>query len=367
MKGDGGMSINHIDQPKAVRAGEELDLAKLEEYLAEHLPELQGSLVVNQFPSGFSNLTYLLRVGDYEMVLRRPPFGAQAKGGHDMSREYRILSRLVEVYPKVPRPLLYTDDESVIGAPFYVMERLKGLILRSSKAKEIGLSADVMRQLSEGFVDALAELHRLDYAAAGLGDLGKPDGYVQRQVEGWVERYLKAQTDDISAMNQIAEWMPKHMPPERGAALIHNDFKYDNLVLDPVNPARIIGVLDWEMATLGDPLMDLGTTLAYWVDPEDMPELQVLAFVPTFLPGNLNRAEILGRYAEATGADISDAVFYYVFGLFKLGVIAQQIYYRYKQGYTQDERFGMLIHAVRAVAATGIQALEKGRIANLSG
>jgi aminoglycoside phosphotransferase (APT) family kinase protein len=360
------MTLDQIDQPKAVRAGEELDLAKLEAYLSDNLPNFHGPIVVDQFPSGFSNLTYLLRAGDQELVLRRPPFGAQAKGGHDMSREYRILSHLIDVYPKVPRPLVYTEDTSVIGAPFYVMERLKGLILRSSKAKEIGLSADAMRQLSEALVDALADLHHLDYTAAGLADLGKPDGYVRRQVEGWIERYRKAQTDEIAAMDQIAEWMPLNMPPEKGAALIHNDFKYDNLVLDPADPSRIIGVLDWEMATLGDPMMDLGTTLAYWVDPDDTPELQALAFVPTFLPGNLNRAQIADRYAAATGAELSDMVFYFVFGLFKLGVIAQQIYARYKQGFTKDERFGALIHGVRAVSATGVKALDKGRIANLN-
>lgn len=359
------MTLDPIDQPKAVRSGEELDLAKLEAYLAAHLPKFSGPLVVEQFPSGFSNLTYLLRAGDQEMVLRRPPFGAQAKGGHDMSREYRILSHLADVYPKVPRPLVYSDDPEVLGAPFYVMERLKGLILRSGKAKEIELSADVMRQLSQSLVEALAELHCLDYAAAGLSDLGKPEGYVRRQVEGWIERYHKAQTDDIPAMTQIAEWMPQNMPSEKGAALIHNDFKYDNLVLDPANPARIIGVLDWEMATLGDPLMDLGTTLAYWVDSDDAPELQAMAFVPTFLTGNLNRTEIAAYYADVTGADISNAVFYYAFGLFKLGVIAQQIYYRYKQGFTKDERFGALIHGVRAVSATGVRALDRGRIGAL--
>jgi len=355
-----------IDQPKSVRAGEELDLGKLDGYLSKHLAGYSGPLVVEQFPSGYSNLTYLLRAGDQQLVLRRPPFGAQAKGGHDMSREYKILSHLIDVYPKVPRPLIYCNDESVLGAPFYVMERLHGIILRASKPKGLELTPDLMASLSESFVDALAELHRLDPAAAGLTDLGRPEGYVKRQVEGWIERYRKAQTDDIPAMEQLAAWMPEHIPAEAGTALIHNDFKYDNLVLNPDDLPQIIGVLDWEMATLGDPLMDLGTTLGYWVDPDDPPELKMLAFVLTALPGNLNRQQVVDRYTEKTDRDIPDAMFYYVYGLFKIGVIAQQIYYRFKHGFTKDPRFGALILGVQALSKTGTLALDKGRIHHLT-
>jgi aminoglycoside phosphotransferase (APT) family kinase protein len=357
--------MDWIDQPRAVREGEALDTAALQGYFAEHLPDFGGSVSVQQFPSGYSNLTYMLKVGDREVVLRRPPFGVQVKSGHDMGREYRILSHLIDVYPKVPRPLLYCDDERVIGAPFYVMERLQGIILRSSKPKGMDLTPAMMQQLSENFVDTLVELHRLDFQTAGLGDLGKPQGYVERQVEGWTRRYRSAQTDDIAAMDRIVEWLIAHMPPQSGAALIHNDYKYDNLVLDPGNPGHIIGVLDWEMATLGDPLMDIGTSLGYWVDPDDPAELKMLAFGVTMLPGNLTRSALLDRYAARSGCEVAHSLFYYVFGLFKIAVIVQQIYYRYKQGYTQDPRFAALILGVHTLANQAVLAVDKGRIDRL--
>lgn len=360
------MGLDWIDQAKAVRSGEELDVARLEAYLKEQLPSTGGPIVIEQFPSGYSNLTYLLRAGDQQLVLRRPPFGAQIKSGHDMSREYRILSHLQPVYPKAPRPLIYCDDESVIGAPFYIMERVQGMILRANKPKGLALTPETMQQLSNEFVETLAELHALDYAAAGLGDLGKPAGYVKRQVEGWIGRYEKSQTDNIAAMEQVGGWMTQHMPPEAGAALIHNDFKYDNLVLDPQDFPRIIAVLDWEMATLGDPLMDLGTSLAYWVDPDDPAEMNTLAFGLTTLPGNLTRQQIVDRYAETRRCDVSNALFYYVFGLYKVAVIVQQIYYRYKQGHTQDPRFAVLIMAVQVLSKTASLALDKNRIDRLT-
>lgn len=359
------MAADWIDPSRPVRSGEELDTARLQSYLGEHLPDLSGPLVVEQFPSGYSNLTYLLRVGERGLVLRRPPFGARVKSGHDMSREYHILSHLIDVYPRVPRPLLYCDDISVLGAPFYIMERATGAILRANRPEGMDLSPQVMRQLAEAFIDNLADIHAIDTQAAGLGDLGRPTGYVQRQIEGWIERYKKSQTDDIPAMEQVASWLAGHKTPEAGAALIHNDYKYDNLVLDPGNLARIIAVLDWEMATIGDPLMDLGTTLGYWVDPEDPPELKTIAFGLTALPGNLNRRELVERYAEKSGRDGSHVLFYYVYGLFKIAVIVQQIYYRYKHGHTQDQRFAALIMGVRVLAQTATLAIQAGRIYEL--
>ncbi len=361
------MSLAWIDQPRPVRAGEELNVEQLETYLSRHLPELGGPLSVEQFPSGYSNLTYLLRMGERGLVLRRPPFGAQVKSGHDMHREYHILSHLADVYPQAPRPLLYCDDESVVGAPFYVMERVEGVILRSSRPTGIDLSPEVMRGLSESCIDNLAAIHAVDFKAAGLDDLGRPEGYVQRQVEGWIGRYQKAQTDAIPAMDQTAAWLADHLPPESGAALIHNDYKYDNLVLDPNDLTRIKAVLDWEMATIGDPLMDLGTTLGYWVDPDDPPEMSALPFGPTALPGNLSRRGLVERYAHKSGRDVSQALFYYVYALFKIAVIIQQIYYRYKHGYTQDQRFATLILGVHVLAQTALLAIQKGRIDQLVG
>jgi aminoglycoside phosphotransferase (APT) family kinase protein len=361
------MGTEWIDRPKPVRPGEELDVGKLQAYLSAKLPDLVGPITVEQFPAGHSNLTYLLRVGERELVLRRPPFGAKIKTAHDMGREYRILKHLVEVYPRVPRPLLYCEDESVMGAPFYVMERLKGVILRAMVPRGLELSPTLMGSLSENFVKNLVDIHRVDPQEAGLGDLGHPEGYVRRQIEGWTRRYRKARTDDVPDVERAAAWLAENMPPEVGASLIHNDYKYDNLVLDPDDLSHIIGVLDWEMATVGDPLMDLGTTLGYWVDPDDPDEMLTMPFGLTTLPGNFNRRELAQRYAELSGHDLANILFYYVYGLFKVIVIVQQIYARYKAGLTQDERFAMLIYVVQVLGKTASLAIEKGRIDNLVG
>jgi len=356
------VGADRIDQPTAVRPGEELDLGRLQAYLSENMPDLVGPLVVEQFPSGHSNLTYLLRVGEREVVLRRPPFGARIKTAHDMGREYRILSYLVRVYPKVPRPLLYCGDEFVLGAPFYLMERLEGIILRTAQPKGLELTPALMRRLSENLIDNLVEIHQIDYEATGLACLGRPVGYVRRQIEGWIRRYQNARTDDIPEIDRVTAWLAEHILPAAGASLIHNDYKYDNLVLDADDPSRIIGVLDWEMATVGDPLMDLGTTLGYWVDPDDPPEVKFLVSSPTVMAGNLNRRELVERYAVQSGRDLSNILFYYVYALFKIAVIAQQIYARYKAGFSKDERFAVLIFAVRFLAKMAALAIEKGRI-----
>ena len=356
-----------IDQPTAMREGEALDVAPLHAYLKEHLPEASGTLVVEQFPRGFSNLTYLLRLGTREMVLRRPPFGANIKGGHDMEREYTILAGLSPVYPKVPQPVLYCEDVAVLGAPFYIMERVEGIILRARMPADMTPAPDLMGRIAEAFIDTFAELHAVAYDAAGLNELGRPEGYVQRQVEGWARRYQRARTDDIPAMERVATWLAEHQPVESGASLIHNDYKYDNLILDPTDWSQVIAVLDWEMATLGDPLMDLGSSLGYWVDPDDPPVMQQLQLSPTTLPGNPTRSDLVQRYAQASGRDVGPVVFYYVYGLFKLAVIVQQIYARYKRGHTQDARFAGLIEAVRGCGYTAVQAIEKGRIDRLYG
>ncbi|MGW8317615.1 MAG: phosphotransferase family protein [Candidatus Promineifilaceae bacterium] len=359
------MNTEWYDRSAPVRPGEELDQERLEEFLKDRLPNVSGPLEVAQFPKGYSNLTYLLRFPEQELVLRRPPFGANVKGGHDMGREYTILSHLVDVYPNVPRPLFYCSDESVLGASFYVMTRLRGIILRSNMPADMIPDPLLMSQIADSFIRNLVALHAVDYEAAGLAEMGRPQGYVQRQIDGWTRRYAKAQTDDVPEMDQVARWLAEHMPPETGAALIHNDYKYDNIVLAPEDWARIIGVLDWEMATIGDPLMDLGSTLGYWIEPGDPPEIQAMLFSPTTLPGNPSRAELVDSYAKLSGRDVSHLVFYFAYGLFKLGVIGQQIYYRYHQGYTEDPRFAGLIHAVRACGRLAVQAIEQGRIDQL--
>jgi len=360
------MQNDLLDQPQPTRPGEELDAARLGAFLKTRFPDVGGPLTVEQFPQGYSNLTYLIRVGDREMVLRRPPFGAKIKTAHDMGREFRILSHIERVYRKVPRPLAFCDDEAVLGAPFYLMERVEGVILRAQPPAGLALSPPLMRQLSMNFIENLVAIHDIDFVAAGLGDLGKPEGYVTRQVEGWTKRYQNARTDDLAEMERLAEWLNDHQPPESGAALIHNDYKYDNLVLDPRNWSQIKACLDWEMATIGDPLMDLGSTLGYWVDSDDPDDWQNQSFGLTTLPGNLNREELVEHYVKHSGHEVDHLIFYYSYALFKIAVIVQQIYSRYQQGLTKDQRFAHLIDLVRAASKTACLAIDKRRISRLS-
>ncbi|HJY29334.1 MAG TPA: phosphotransferase family protein [Pyrinomonadaceae bacterium] len=355
--------MSKTDRSSPVRAGEELPVEPLFKYLATHLPELSGPPVVEQFPSGFSNLTYLLRFRDRELVLRRPPIGAKIKTAHDMSREYRILSHLYPVYKKVPRPLLFCEDESILGAPFYVMERVEGIILRAKPPAQMDLSPAVMRTLSQTFIDNLGEIHELDYEAVGLGELGSPQGYVKRQVEGWTRRYYNARTDDVPAIERLADWLHANLPADSvKAALIHNDYKYDNLVLAPDDLGRVVAVLDWEMATIGDPLMDFGTSLGYWVEATDPEEWQRYGFGLTALPGSLTRTELLEHYSRRTGRTISEPVFYFAYALLKIAVIVQQIYFRYQKGLTRDPRFAQLGGLVRACGELAQRAIERRRI-----
>lgn len=350
-----------IDQPTTVRPGEALEQSRLAAYLSAHLPELRGPLTIEQFPGGYSNLTYLLRMGGREVVLRRPPPGANIHSAHDMGREYRVLAGLSRVYPKVPRPLLYCQDPGVIGAPFYLMERVQGVILRAATLQQLSIAPAAMRGLAVAFVENLAAIHAVDVAAAGLADLGKPAGYTARQIGGWTKRYRNAQTEEIAGVEAAISWLAQNMPPESAAALIHNDYKYDNLVLAPTDLSQIVAVLDWEMCTLGDPLMDLGTTLGYWIEPDDPPALRDM-FGLTTLPGNLNRRQLVEHYSAASGREIRDPLFYYVYGLFKIAVIIQQIYFRYRQGHTQDARFAGLLNVVRGYGELIRVALERGRI-----
>lgn len=360
--GDGGGGPP-LDPTRPVRPGEELDLAVLEPWLRKAVPGLPaGPVVVEQFPAGHSNLTYLVRVGQRELVLRRPPFGSQVKSAHDMGRELRVLSKLAPVFPQAPRPVAMCDDPSVLGAPFYLMERIRGVVLRRKPPPGLALGPELLARLAEAFVDTLVALHAVDWRAAGLADLGKPEGYVERQVTGWTKRWRDAQTEAVDDMEAIARWLAERIPGESGACLIHNDFKYDNLVLDAAVPTRILGILDWEMATLGDPLMDLGTALAYWVEAGDPETLQAYVFGPTNQPGSPTRRWIADRYGEQSGRDTRDLSFYYCFALFKNAVVAQQIYKRYVQGLTKDDRFVAMGYAVRLLAQAAVEAARTGAL-----
>ncbi len=348
------------DPTRPPRPGEEPDTEALAGWLGRVRPELAGPVEVSQFPAGHSNLTYLLRVGDHELVLRRPPFGKKPKSGHDMHREWQVLSALAGHFPHAPEPVAFCDDTSVLGAPFFLMRRIRGLILRRDLPEGLELAPETMRALCCRLVDVHRELHALDHRAIGLEDFGHPEGYVERQITGWSQRYRAARTPDVPDFEEVMAWLAANRPPERGAAVIHNDYRFDNVVLDPGDPLRIIGILDWEMATIGDPLMDLGASLAYWVQADDPPELQAIRLVPTTLPGALTRREVVDRYLQGAGLEVDDFTFYHVYGLFRLAGIAQQIYYRFFHGQTKDPRFGRLGMAVQILEGAARHAIAHG-------
>lgn len=359
---------------RAVRAGEEIPLDALNAHLAARVPHVGRVHAIEQFSGGFSNLTYLLRAERGEFVLRRPPRGIAPGSAHDMGREFRILSTLATRRVPAPKPVANCDDATVIGAPFYVMERCYGVILRAEQTASPDTAAagvpggtpvfgpPAMRQLGETFVDTLIAIHTVGRDDPGIAALGKADGYVARQVTGWTARWQKARTQDVPDMDDVARWLAANQPRESDATLVHNDYKYDNLVLDPADPSRVVAVLDWEMATLGDPLLDAGTSLGYWVEAGDPPAFRDLGLGVTAQPGNFTRAELWRRYLEKSGRGPADPLFYYVFGLFKIAVIAQQIFFRYREGLTRDERFARLAAAVQLLAATAADAIRRGAI-----
>lgn len=351
-----------LDQPAAIRSGEELDLARLEPYLRHHFPNEEEVFGVLQFPSGHSNLTYSVRLGIKEFVLRRPPFGSKVKSAHDMHREFRVLLKLHAAYAPAPEVLLYCSDETVIGAPFYLMEPVHGIILRNKLPQGLEIPVEHAKRLSESFVENLIRLHRVDYASVGLSDFGKPEGYLERQIRGWIERYYGSKTHDYPEVEKISSWMQQKMPSTKAVSLIHNDYKFDNVVLDAANIASIVGLLDWEMSTIGDSLTDLGTALAYWVDCTDPVEMQENRWGPTTEPGSFTRDEIVHYYSKRTGCDVSQIAFYLVFARFKLAVIVQQIYYRYKLGLTKDQRFASMPEKIEMLLRASLRCAQTGRI-----
>lgn len=351
------------DESTQVRSGEELDLAAIDRYLKAHIDGLTGAPAVSQFPGGASNLTYLVKYADRELVLRRPPFGQKAKSAHDMGREFRILNQLNNGFPYCPKAYAYCTDTHLIGSEFYVMERVKGVILRSDIPTALNLDAARTTALCKSFIDRLVDLHRVDYNACGLSDLGKPDGYVQRQIEGWASRYDKAMTPDAPRWEQVKAWLREKMPADHVTpSIVHNDYRFDNVILDADNPMRIIGVLDWEMATLGDPLMDLGNSLAYWIQADDPAPVQLMRRQPSNAPGMLTRRQFVDYYAERAGIDLDNFDFYYCYGLFRLAGIVQQIYFRYFHGQTQDKRFAQFIHMNRLLEQMTLQVIAKSSL-----
>lgn len=326
-----------------IREDEKLNEAVLEPYLRERLPATEGKMELLQFPGGHSNLTYQVKFGSTEYVLRRPPLGPLPKNAHDMGREYRILSKLYRGFSPAPRAYLYCEDASIIGAPFVIMERRHGIVIRNEWPKELPETKEYRRRISESLIDTQARLHLVDYEAIGLGDFGKPEGFVERQITGWAARWEKAKHKDVPVMNELTEGLLANMPKPSRPAIIHNDYKFDNVMLGGERNEEVIGVFDWEMSTLGEPLVDLGITLGYWTLAAGGGATRM-----TFKPadGFLSREEIIERYGRITGIDTSPIRFYECFALYKTAVVLQQIFIRYHRGQTQDKRFVALGHQV---------------------
>lgn len=330
-----------------VRPGEELDIAAVDAWLKPRLPGLSGTPLVTQFSGGASNWTYRLQYESDDLVLRRPPAGTKAKSAHDMGREFRVQKALRPVFPYVPEMIGLGDDPAVLGSEFYVMRHLPGVIPRSNLPRDLKLEPPTARQMCLNVIDRLVELHRVDPKATGLDSLGKGAGYARRQIEGWSDRYAKARTWNVPCFRKVMVWLQANTPDDIATCVIHNDFRLDNVVLDPDDPTRVVGILDWEMATLGDPLMDLGVSLAYWVQADDDVVARSTRRQPTHLPGMLTRREVVAYYLERTGLAPRSLAFYEVYGLFRLAVIAQQIYYRYHHGQTRNpafKRFWLMAH-----------------------
>ncbi len=329
-----------MDQPAAMRTEDALDPATVGAYLRTTMPGLMGNPIIRQFKGGASNLTYQL---DFESgqsyILRTAPLGTKAKGAHDMGREYRIMAQLRPNYPKIPQMLAFCDQPEVLGRPFFVMEKMQGIILRANPPKGLHLPEKTVAALCQNAIGQLVALHRLDVDNTGLAQFGKGEGYVQRQLEGWTTRYTKAKTWNVPSFVKIMDWLNKHQPAQSQVCFIHNDFRFDNLVLHQDHPDQIVGVLDWEMATVGDPLMDLGNSLAYWVQPDDDLLFRKFRRQPTHLPGMMTRQQVVKYYCTQTGHDASAFTFYEVYGLFRLAAIVQQIYYRYHHGQTSNPAF----------------------------
>lgn len=344
-----------------VRPGEALDTVSLEPYLRERLPGAAGPFGLRQFGDGHANLTYLVTFGEREYVLRRPPHGPLPKGGHDMRREYRVLSVLWKAFALAPRAFVLCTDHSIIGADFVVMERRKGIVIRRTLPPALQHDPAAQRRLGENFIDTLAALHMVDYEAAGLERLGKPEGYLERQLRGWVDRWQAARTPVMADAAPLIERLLERRPESGAPGLVHNDFKFDNAIVDAADPARFVAILDWDMCTVGDPLADLGNVLSLWREPGDRAiETTSASVMPTDTGGFPTRAQMVERYARTTGRDCSRALWYQAFNVFRYAAIGQQIYARYVRGQTADPRFARMNVWVASLIEAGLELADKG-------
>jgi aminoglycoside phosphotransferase (APT) family kinase protein len=346
----------------AVRADEQLHVHSLQQYLRTQFPEATGALEVQQFAGGHANLTYLLRMGEHEWVLRRPPLGPTLPTAHDMRREYRVLSALATTTVPVPRPLLLCDDLRVLGVPFYLMERCYGFVIRDHLPPELGDAVGRRRQVCLAAVDALATLHGVAWQASGLHDFGRPTGYLERQLQRWPQQWARAKTRELPQLDRVLEWLRRHLPPTTHTTIVHGDYKLDNIMFAIHNPSQVTAILDWEMSTLGDPLADLGWLLAYWPQPGDSANRTAGWRTVTLAPGFLRRHELVARYEEQTGRRATHIDFYEVFGLYKNAVILEGIYARFVAGQTQDARFLELGAQVPQYAEAAWEVVQHARL-----
>ncbi len=352
------------DDPELIdiRADEQLDQTRLEPYLRAHLPKAEGELRVRQFGGGHANLTYLLRFATVSYVLRRPPLGPVAPSSHDMAREHRVLAGLSKVYKLAPKSYMLCEDPAVIGAPFHVMERRHGFVIRGELPPACLGDSDLCRRVGWMIVDALAALHGADPTAAGLGDLGHPEGFAERQLKGWAGRWDVAKHADLPRMQEVVDWLSRNLPAPQSVALLHNDYKLDNMLVSRVDPATAVAVLDWDMCTRGDPLMDLGYLLNFWGEAGDDPAWLEAAAMPTWQDGFANRAEVIERYARTTGLDLDHIHWYHAFGIFKIAVVLQQIYIRYLRGQTQDQRFAVFGRRIATLIEKAAEIIARGTV-----
>ncbi|MEM9143629.1 MAG: phosphotransferase family protein [Bacteroidota bacterium] len=358
--------MSNKELTREVRKGEELHKERLKRFLVQQelIGDQKSPLVVRQFYNGYSNLTYLLQIEQKEYVLRRPPYSAP-KRGHDMGREFKVLHHLNPVFGKIPQVFVHCEDLDVLGVPFYIMSRVEGIILTAKEARERKISPSEFKAISNTWLDTFVELHQVDYKAAGLETLGRPEGYVERQVMNWGKQYLAAATEEVPSARKVMAWMEGRQPKQYPYSLIHNDYKYNNVVFTDTRWNKVAAILDWEMCTLGDPLMDLGTSLGYWTTLGDADFVKHMLPSPTIMEGNPSRTEMVQQYAIKSGREIDNLTFYFAYGLFKVAVIAQQIYYRFKHGHTTDSRFAQLNKVAAACCDMAWEAIQKKRIDQL--
>ena len=353
------MTSQHPSDTINVRDDERFDEQAVEAFLRGKLPGTENPLTVRQFGGGAANLTYLLDYGSHEYVLRRPPLGPVAPSAHDMARESKVLLRLWKAFPLAPRAYLFSDDETIVGAPFFIMERRQGTVVRLAIPPAYDAWSDAPARMSIALVEALSDLHAVDYEAIGLGDLGRPAGFIRRQIEGWWRRWQAARLEELQEMDAVYNWLRENKPPESAPSLVHNDYKLDNVMLDADDPGRIVAVFDWDMCTLGDPLSDVGALLAWWCLPDDPPHFRTMAMMPLD-DRFLRRQQLIDHYAQHSGRDLSHIHFYHALSLFRVTVIIAQIFVRYVRGQTQDKRFAAFGPRIPAAAQAALE-VAKGR------